>query len=185
MVLQLGIATTWEQPPADSLEAHVMDLSDAAGSSLRSGDRSCLVVRIAPDVPPGAYQDALGFGVPFARYGIDVEAVYRRIESQAESAGVAAEVVLAYVVAHEIGHVLLRSSQHASTGIMRAHCCDKENWRLVSVGMVAFSPDEAKQMRAGLWRFKAREQKPAPTQESCPLWAAANSCAMSKRLSAF
>lgn len=91
-----GIATIWEQPPADSLEAHVLDLNVSADSSVRSDNRSCLVVRIAPDVPPGAYQGALGFALPFARSGIDVEAIYRRVQLQAKSAGVGAELILAY-----------------------------------------------------------------------------------------
>jgi hypothetical protein len=46
---------------------------------------------------------------------------------------------------------------------MRARC-DAENWRLVSLGMVAFSRGEAKQIRKGLDRFERTEMHSA--QES-------------------
>jgi hypothetical protein len=175
---------TWEQPPADSTEAHVIDLTDSTRSSVRPANRPCLVVAIVPDVPAGAYHGALGFAVPFARSGVDVEAVYRRIVSEAKTAGVEAEVVLAYVIAHEIGHVLLQSSQHARAGIMRAHC-DAEAWRLAAFGMLAFLPGEAKQMRGGLWRFKGHEERSTDRPGTCALLLPGNPCAGSKSNAVF
>jgi len=179
-----GIVMTWEQQPADSPEAHVIDLTDTTSSSVRSATRPCLVVAIVPDVSAGAYHGALGFAVPFARSGIDVEAVYRRIVSEAKTAGIEAQVVLAYVIAHEIGHVLLQSSQHAAVGIMRAHY-NAEDWRLAAFGILAFLPGEAKQMRRGLWRFKGHEERSTDRPGTCGLLSAGNPCAGSKHNAVF
>ena len=147
---QAGIRTTWEYPPANSEEAHILDLNDSAGS-FRSVQRPCLVVTVVPDVLAGAYGGAMGFALPRSRSGIDVNIVYSRIDLQAVSAGVRTEVILAYVMAHEIGHVLLRSSTHSSAGIMQPKASD-DTLRLASLGIMQFLPDEAKQMRKGLWR---------------------------------
>jgi hypothetical protein len=149
---QAGIKTNWEQPPSDSDEAHVTDLNDSAGSFF-SGERSCLVVKMVPDVPSGSYAGALGFALPRSRSGIHIELIYRRIEMQAQITGVRTEIVLAYVMAHEIGHVLLQSSKHSSSGIMRAKA-DEETWRVASCGSMEFLADEARQMREGLLRSK-------------------------------
>jgi hypothetical protein len=148
-----GIRMTWEHPPSDSEEAHVLDLNDSVGS-FRSMKRPCLVLKIVSDLPAGAYHGALGFALPRSRFGIHVELVYRRIELQAASAGVTTDVVLAYVMAHEIGHVLLDSSCHSSAGIMRPKP-DAESWRLASLGMMEFLPDQSKQMRKQLFRPEA------------------------------
>jgi hypothetical protein len=141
------ITINWQHPPIDSEEAHVTDLNDSAGS-LRSAKRPCLVVNIVPDVQAGAYHGALGFALPRSRFGIHVELIYRRIKLQAESAGVTTDVVLAYVMAHEIGHVLIGSS-HSFGGIMRARA-DAETWRAASLGLMAFLPDQSKEMRKRL-----------------------------------
>ncbi|MBV8829937.1 MAG: hypothetical protein JO108_11990 [Acidobacteriaceae bacterium] len=140
-----GIRTAWEQPPIGSEEAHVLDLNDSVGS-FRSNQRPCLVVVMVANLPAGAYHGALGFAVPHARFGIHVELVYRRIELQAQRAGVADDVVLAYAMAHEIGHVLLDSSDHSPAGIMRGRA-DVETWQMASLGRMQFLPEEAKQMR--------------------------------------
>jgi hypothetical protein len=147
-----GITMAWEQPPNGSEEAHVLDLSDSVGS-FRSNQRPCLVVVLVADLPPGAYHGALGFAVPHGRFGIHVELVYRRIEGQAQSAGVADDIVLAYVMAHEIGHVLLDSSDHSLAGIMRPRA-GAETWSMASLGRMEFLPGQAKRMRTRLWQEK-------------------------------
>ncbi len=152
-----GIRTSWEQPAADSPEAHWLDLNTSDVKLSHSGERTCLVVRLVQDVPANAYSGALGFAVPFARSGVNVELIYRRIEFQAEYAGIAVDVLLAYSMAHEIGHVLLGSSVHAPGGIMQAKW-NAESWGLASFDMVSFLPDQAKQMRQGLRRFQVEEQ---------------------------
>jgi hypothetical protein len=135
----------------------MIDLSGLHVESSSSGDRPCLVLKIGRDVPSMAYGGALGFAVPFARYGIDVEVLYDRIKNQAESVGVSADALLAYTMVHEIGHVLLRSSAHSMAGVMRARC-NADSWRPASLGMMAFLPEQAKQMRRELSWCKIQGQ---------------------------
>ncbi len=157
-----GIRTSWEQPAADSPEAHWLDLNTSDVKLSQSGGRACLVVRLVQDVPSNGYNGALGFALPLARSGVNVEIIYRRIEFQAEYAGLPADLLLAYTMAHEIGHVLLRSSAHAPAGIMQAKW-NADNWRLASFDMVSFLPEQAKRMRKELYRFEIQEQR-LPTE---------------------
>lgn len=55
--------------------------------------------------------------------------------------------VLGLVIAHEVGHVLLRGRAHAATGIMRA-ACDRRQIRSVMLGEVAFESGEAATIKA-------------------------------------
>lgn len=157
-----GIRTSWEQPAADSPEAHWLDLNTSDVKLSHSRGRACLVVRLVQDVPSNAYNGALGFALPLARSGVNVEIIYRRIEFQAEYPGLPADLLLAYTMAHEIGHVLLRSSAHAPAGIMQAKW-NADNWRLASFDMVSFLPEQAKRMREELYRFEIQEQR-LPTE---------------------
>jgi hypothetical protein len=152
-----GISTSWAWPAADSPEAHRLDLSGVEKSSGRS-EQSCLVVTLVKDLPPNQYPDALGIAVPFARFGVNVEIFYSRVERQASAGGVGVDVLLAYTLTHEIGHVLLRSLEHAMVGIMRARW-DHDSIRLASSGMMAFLPEQARQMQKAVERFQLQEQR--------------------------
>lgn len=168
-----GIGIRWEQPPIASPEARLWDLNIFPVMLSGSRERSCLVVSIMPDLPSAAYPGALGFALPFARSGVGAEVIYRRVELLAASVGIAPEVLLAYTMAHEMGHVLLRSSNHAPAGIMQGHW-NAGNWRLASFGMMNFLPQEAKQMRQGLRRFEPQEpmHSTEPNPDRNPMLAA-------------
>lgn len=60
-----------------------------------------------------------------------------RVESVARGAGIHAHRVLGLAIAHEIGHVLLNSNTHASSGLMRA------DW----------SRNELRRKDAAAWQF--------------------------------
>ncbi len=157
-----GIATTWLQPPADSTEAHLFDQNNLAPTQLDS--RPCLVLRLmrnAPLTSPGA----LGFALPFARSGVNVEILYDPIKAQAISLGIPQYTILAYAMAHEIGHVLLHSSAHARAGIMSTNW-NLDTWRFVSFGMLKFLPEQATQMRAEL-----NQPRPTTTTLNVPAFA--------------
>ena len=75
-------------------------------------------------------------------------AYYHRIESYARRTHVPADVLLGYVLAHELGHVLLRSDSHTAGGLMRA------DWRPHELAAMldrhlGFDPLENGVMRAG------------------------------------
>lgn len=153
-----GIRIRWERPSTELPEARLWDLNVSIAALQSTRERSCLVVSVMQDLPPAAHPGALGFALPMARSGVSAELLYGRIERLAGLVCIAPEVLLAYTMAHEIGHVLLQSSAHAPAGIMQAHW-DARSWRLASFEMVTFLPNEAKQMHEGLWRFETKEQK--------------------------
>jgi hypothetical protein len=140
-----GIRIKWEQPD-DSKEAHLLDFTPS-GPTLTSSDlQPCVVVRITRNEVHGSYADALGFALPFATEGINVEIFYQRIQNQASLTGLPIYVLLGAVMTHEVGHVLLQSAAHSAAGIMRDHW-DRESVRLASFGLLKFLPCEASRMR--------------------------------------
>ena len=141
-----GITITWLQPPVDSPEAHLLDQNNLAPTQLDS--TLCLVLRLMPNAPL-AFPGALGFALPFARSGVNVEILYDPIKAQAISLGIPEYTILAYAMAHEIGHVLLHSSAHSRAGIMSTNW-NLETWRFVSFGMLKFLPEQTARMRAEL-----------------------------------
>ncbi len=74
----------------------------------------------------------------------------------AQGAGVEAHRVLALAIAHEIGHVLINSNTHASSGLMRA---DWARHQLRSKDTAAWSfleKDAAKVRGAAMERLSVR-----------------------------
>jgi hypothetical protein len=70
-------------------------------------------------------------------------------------------MVLAYCLAHELGHQLLPTARHADSGIMSASLRGLE-WRLAATGRMRFSKGEASLMRAGI------AARAGLTSTSCP-----------------
>jgi hypothetical protein len=66
----------------------------------------------------------------------------------------ASYVILGHAIAHEIGHVLLGSSEHSSSGLMRAQW-NQANWHLASAGLLTFLPEQTERMREEVSRFRA------------------------------
>ena len=54
--------------------------------------------------------------------------------------------VLGDVMTHEIGHLLLGSQAHSSTGIMRPHWTSKD-LRDIAMGRLVFTPDQCRRVR--------------------------------------
>ena len=46
------------------------------------------------------------------------------------------------VIAHEVGHVLLRQKGHSPKGLMRS-LLDVDDWERAAMGLLWFSPDDA------------------------------------------
>ncbi len=83
---------------------------------------SPIVVQIyfTGDAPGKASLGALAYALPFGDGVTSVTVMYDRIRWIAGRSS-REEPVLAYVLAHEIGHILERTNAHAPTGIMKAH----------------------------------------------------------------
>ena len=72
---------------------------------------------------------------------------YDNIKEEAQRSGGSLFRILAYAMAHELGHLLLRTSGHASTGIMRARWTP-EDFRQISCGQLLFTPQQAELIRS-------------------------------------
>jgi hypothetical protein len=77
-----------------------------------------------------------------------VEPIERAVNGR--SADVA--TLLAYTIAHEMGHVLLPYPAHTSSGIMR-DAWDESDLALVSHGAVKFTSAQAQEIRAKIGLF--------------------------------
>ena len=86
-----------------------------------------LIVRIVA-APRGVGLDELGYSMVDLQERVGTLAtVYSdRVALLAERARVDAGKVLGRAVAHEVGHMLLGTSQHSATGLMRARWLDRE-----------------------------------------------------------
>jgi hypothetical protein len=116
-----------------------------------------------PDTPSA---HALGFAVPGTRVAT---VLYPRVEQVGSQTGVDIAVVLGHVVAHELGHLLLRQTTHSVAGLMQARL----DALTAQQGRLLFADDQARVIRAALAADKQRrpsigvESTPAPATGSC------------------
>jgi hypothetical protein len=116
-----GVTAVWEQGAADSKEAHTVDLSSRqAQKTQNSGFRKHLVVIVVGNVPAGYLPGALGRAFPESQIGVNAMIFYDRVERLKQTDEMDLTTVLGLAMAHEIGHVLLRSSAHSQGGIMKS-----------------------------------------------------------------
>jgi predicted Zn-dependent protease len=78
------------------------------------------------------------------------EVSYRRVSTFSENAEEPVAVVLACVMAHEIGHLM--GMDHSASGIMKAHF-DRHDLQDASAGRFRFSAEDARRLRTAvaLW----------------------------------
>jgi hypothetical protein len=148
------IELEWERPSVESSEDSGLDMSSPAAPRTHP-ERQYFVIRILPTAPANIFPGALGFALPFAEVGAHVTIFYDRVAATALSWDVSPYVVLGCAMAHEIGHVLLRSSDHSSVGLMQAHW-NRATWHLASEGLLAFLPEQKSRMRERVLRFSPR-----------------------------
>jgi hypothetical protein len=91
-------------------------------------------------------REALGYAVsPKGERGVVSYAFYEPIKKFAEADGQSVSLVLGYVMAHEIGHLL--GMKHNSTGIMKPHF-DRRDLRDAATGFLRFTTPDVKALRA-------------------------------------
>lgn len=147
-----GIRIRWEQPAAESPED---EGTDQTAAYERLDERRYLVVRLMRRTRGTVFPSALGYSLPFAHSGAHVLIFYDRVEALTQRVNTASYVVLGHAMAHELGHVLLGSTEHTRGGLMQANWAPA-SWRLAAAGLLGFGVEEAKRMCAGLGRFQAK-----------------------------
>jgi len=134
---QVGVTTVWVDghaalhPAGRDLELMVIINSQAGDQRPFAGD----VMGRAPGSPLEQGRIAFAFYDPVERFA----RTYR----------VDVAVVLGYVMAHEIGHLLLPFGTHSETGVMRARW-DSPQARHAIMGRLQFTPEQAEFIRKKL-----------------------------------
>jgi hypothetical protein len=134
-------------------EAAVKDLFLSAGVRIvfrvGAGDRRqvgrSVLVDLRTGTPPETHPRALGYALPFE--GVHMVAFWDRIGPEWEESF--RPVLLGYVIAHEIGHLLEWSDMHSATGIMKAHWSRADLAEMRS-GKLHFTPPDMDFIHQGM-----------------------------------
>jgi hypothetical protein len=146
-----GLATVWRNcsPKLEKVEPRSCYFSDTTHLTLKIRRHAMNAkVRDRIDVLGTAYPDEKGTGY-FAYV------FYDRVQELAQRQGLG-HALLADVMAHEIGHLLLGSTSHSTSGVM----CGRWNYeelRNVAEGTMLFIPAQSRIMRDRL-RFRESER---------------------------
>jgi hypothetical protein len=142
--------------PMESALAH-------ASETCSSGDAYSIVVQFTERFPRQYRPTAIAFSLPFARAGVRVTVFYDRVRTLARNVGLRQDRVLAAMLGHEIGHVLIGTDSHFDTGLMR------KTWEIgdlasLNGAMPALSGIETRLMhrRIKLWRNAQQQCTAAP-----------------------
>jgi hypothetical protein len=156
-----GLETVWLNcsPKLEKIEPESCHFSDTTHLTLKISPHAFNAqVRDRLDVLGTAYPDDKGVGY-FAYV------FYDRVQELAERQRLG-HTLLADVMAHEIGHLLLGSNSHSLSGIMCAHW-NYDQLRNIAEGVMSFIPSQSKMMRE---RLRTRQtgrlaQPPIPPQQ--------------------
>jgi hypothetical protein len=151
-----GLETVWVNcsPKLEKHEPESCHFADAIHLTLKISPRAMNAqVRDRIDVLGTSYPDEQGAGY-FAYV------FYDRVQELAERRTLG-HALLADVMAHEIGHLLLGSNSHSASGIMCARW-DAEQLRNVSEGRMSFAASESRLMRERVLTRQSAQAKLAP-----------------------
>jgi hypothetical protein len=151
-----GLETVWLNcsPKLEKHEPESCYFADATHLTLKISPRAMNAqVRGRIDVLGTSYPDEQGAGY-FAYV------FYDRVQELAQRRTLG-HALLADVMAHEIGHLLLGSNSHSVSGIMCAHW-EAEQLRNVAEGVMSFAPAESRLMRERLLARQSAQAKLAP-----------------------
>jgi hypothetical protein len=110
---------------------------------------------LLPHAPHGVDARTIGFSLPCAAFGIDSTIFIDKCEGVTYQTLASFSKVLAYAIAHELGHILLRSAEHTQTGLMSAHW-DKAAWLRATLRGIPIDREQGRLMRIELSRMASR-----------------------------
>ena len=148
-----GVSVTW-------MECDAVFVRSAKDPCLAPLDRTELSVRFVRLPPPPGHQGALPLGYSLvdtrARTGALATIYVDRVAGLALNCDIDAGTLLGRAVAHEIGHLLLGTKNHAEKGLMQA-LWSHEAIRGSTDARWVFSPRESRAMRDAI-RVRASQQ---------------------------
>lgn len=142
------IEVRWVEGALDDDAALVTDQS--ANNTTPTGCRAArhareLRLQLLPHAPQGVATGTLGYSLPCAAFGVDSTIFIDQCEGVTYQSLASFSKVLAYSMAHELGHLLLRSNEHSPTGLMRARW-DKASWIRATVAGFTIDREQAQRM---------------------------------------
>jgi hypothetical protein len=146
-----GMEVEWVAGAPDADEANFL-IYDGVVTKDQEHRAACrarrdIAVAIRPTAPPGPPYSVMGMALPLATAGLNVQVYNDRIADVAVSRGTPHSYILGHAIAHEIGHVLLRSGQHDLSGLMAGVWTYRE-YDHMATGSLFFTSDQANRMRA-------------------------------------
>jgi hypothetical protein len=150
--LEAGVSIDWIAGDPKASEASVMiyqplragrELEDACSA------RRDIALDILAVSPPALRSTVLGMAQPLARAGLNVRVFNDHVRQASEREHRAPAIVLAHVVAHEIGHVLLRSNVHDPHGLM-SEVWTRHEYERMEKRILLFTADESHKMEMTL-----------------------------------
>jgi hypothetical protein len=139
-----------------------------AGSCRKLLSQTDILVRVLSDqTRNGITGDAYGFTVPPALASAYYDQAVRL--ATIDGAGYEVPLILGYVIAHEIGHLLLGAGSHSAFGIMQGHW-ERKQIQLLMRGRLGFTAQQSKLMRSEAYRRLMLETTQAvPTVPQGPM----------------
>ncbi len=143
-----GIELRWDTGPLQDLRNLGTDFTAYSPSNCQNRSASAILrVQILPRAPSGFAAQALGYSLPCAKRGIEVTIFADRAAAVSERGGPTFGRVLAYAIAHELGHVLLHSGAHEAAGLMK-DIWSQRDWQRAAVSIIPFSPGDVQRIAA-------------------------------------
>lgn len=145
-----GVPSSWP------VEQRVSKIFSGIGVRLEWHDGSCpasmdvIKVGFADEAPEAVSASALAYARPYE--GTHIVVLYARVK-RLQPAG--AQTLLAYVLVHEITHIVEGISRHSKSGIMKAQWDDADLYRIRREAL-AFAEDDVDLIHMGLAARAAR-----------------------------
>jgi hypothetical protein len=111
-----------------------------------------ILVSLSLNTPKHLYPGALAYALPFE--GVHIQVFYDRIANRARDLR---PCLLAYVVVHEITHILQAIDRHSESGFMKAHGDSREHELMIG-SRLRFAEQDIEPIHQGL---AARGTRPA------------------------
>ncbi len=151
------IEVHWAEGALDDRASLITDQSanntSPAGCKMARHARE-LRFQLLRHAPQGVTTGTLGYSLPCAAFGIDSTIFIDHCEGVTYQSLAPFSKVLAYSMAHELGHLLLRSNEHSPTGLMRARW-DRASWIRATVAGIPIDREQARRMRIELSRMES------------------------------
>jgi hypothetical protein len=152
-----GVEARWTTGSVFEGDALLNDFSATTGEVCAQPlDSATVRAVILPHAPSGFSPQALGYALPCAKQGIQATLYADRVEVVSRAGLTGFYRTLGHAIAHELGHVLLRSCVHDTSGLMKGVWA-KSDWQRAAVTIIPFTPDQARSVRQELLRIEARE----------------------------